>query len=96
MKRLYFSSLAAAIVAAISLQAQSPTPIMVQAAQPVAAAPGTPQPTGQSTSPDEALKILQQVKAANDAVLAKQAATLQQLEELEKNADQLKIYSKRG
>jgi hypothetical protein len=42
------------------------------------------------------LKALQDMKAANDEVLKRQAATLQQLEEIEKAAEQLKIYSKRG
>jgi hypothetical protein len=94
MKVTSLAALATAIAAAVSIQAQSPTPIVVQPAQPQAAAPATP--ADQTSSPEAALQILQQVKAANDAVLAKQAATLQLLEELEKNADQLKIYSKRG
>ena len=96
MRQIFFAGFAAAVLAAVSIHAQSPTPIVVQAAQPPPTAPATLPAADQTGSADAALKILQQVKAANDAVLAKQAATLQQLEELEKNADQLKIYSKRG
>jgi hypothetical protein len=42
------------------------------------------------------LKSLLEMKAANEATLQKQAATLQQLDEIEKAADQIKVYSKRG
>ena len=40
--------------------------------------------------------MLQETMTANDEMLKKQEATLQQLDELEKAADQLKIFSKRG
>ena len=40
--------------------------------------------------------MLEQMKAANDDLLRKQQATLQQLEELQKSAEQLKIFSKRS
>jgi hypothetical protein len=36
------------------------------------------------------------MKTANDEILKRQAATLLQLEEMEKAAEQIKIYSKRG
>ena len=78
--------------------AQSPTPIVVQAIVP--AAPVTAAPAQNAVpvvaSSDAALKALQEMKAANEAILAKQAATLQQLDEMEKAADQIKIYTKRG
>jgi len=35
------------------------------------------------------------VKAANEATLKKQEAMLQQLDELQKGAEQLKVFSKR-
>ena len=40
--------------------------------------------------------MLKEMKAANVETLQKQAATLEQLDELEKAADQLKIFAKRG
>ena len=43
-----------------------------------------------------AVKLLQEMKAANDEILAKQAATLTQLDELQKAADQIRIYTKRS
>ena len=42
------------------------------------------------------LKALQEMKAANEETLRKQAATLEQLTELEKLADQIRIYTSRG
>ncbi|HWL54919.1 MAG TPA: hypothetical protein VNQ90_20925 [Chthoniobacteraceae bacterium] len=47
--------------------------------------------TGQSVE-----QILTELKAANAALLEKQKATLQRLEQLEKQAEQLRIFSKRS
>ncbi len=46
--------------------------------------------------PKSALQQLQALKAQNVALLTKQAATLQQLDTLQKESAQLKIFSKRG
>ena len=75
---------------------QSPVPIIVQAITPEAAnAPRVvavqPVPTSGVT-----LKLLEELKASNAAILSKQAETLQQLDELEKAAEQIRIFSKRG
>jgi len=80
------------------IQAQQPTPpfVVVQAAG--AAPAATPAPTAASTSDvtiSSAIKALEQVKAANDATLKKQEAMMQQLDEMQKAAEQLKIFSKR-
>ena len=88
-----------AIVAAFQVaSAQSPTPIVVQAATATntaaAAKPASAAPDVQSL-PD-AIKLLEQIKAANDEVLAKQKAALQRLDELQDAADQLRIFAKRG
>jgi hypothetical protein len=51
----------------------------------------------QSPQPNKPpLTILQELKAANKALIEKQQATLQKLDELEKNASQLKIIGKRS
>jgi hypothetical protein len=42
------------------------------------------------------LQTLLQLKAANDEILKRQTATLSQLEELAKAAEQLKVYATRG
>ena len=87
-------SLLAAIALGFSLSAQSPAPVVLQAASPAPAAKSTA-----STEPDpaisSALKMLQQMKAANEETLKKQAATLQQLDVIEKEANEIRIYTKR-
>lgn len=79
-------------------QTQAPM-VVVQAAGPKSATAPTVAaavPVATTESMQVALKALQELKAANDELLKKQAATLQQLEDTEKAAEQMKIYSKRG
>ncbi len=78
--------------------AQTPIPIVVQAANaaPAPAAPAVAQTPAADPAIAAVLKTLKDLRAANEEVLRKQAATLQQLDELQKAAEQLKIYSKRG
>jgi flagellar motility protein MotE (MotC chaperone) len=81
---------------ACTLSAQSP--MIVQAATPAvksAAAPAAAAPE-KSNSLQAALEMLQAMKAANEETLRKQAATLEQLAVLEKEADQIKVFSSRG
>ena len=89
-------------------RAQSPTPIVVQAAN--SSAPATRVLSGAEGSTSskpaaamtdvhsipDAIKQLEQIKAANDEVLAKQKAALEKLDELQDAADQLRIFAKRG
>ena len=89
------------IFAAISIlaaKAQSPAPIVVQAASSNAASAATASPPAAQDSEalQAALKSLQEIKAANEETLKKQEAALQQLDELQKAADQVKIFGKRG
>jgi hypothetical protein len=83
----------------ISAHAQSPNPpmIVVQAANttPAQAAPPvvvTQDPNGLRP----AVQSLEQMKAANADVLKKQEAALQQLQDMQKAVDQLKIFAHRG
>ena len=97
-----FTKVILALVAAVALAslpvlAQSPTPVVVQAIVPGTAAGTAPAPSVASPATTElALKTLLEMKAANDEILRKQAATLLQLAEMEKAAEQIKIYTKRG
>jgi hypothetical protein len=94
--RTFLLSLFAGAIVVSSAAAQTPTPIIVQAV--------TPAPTNQSpvtagvTTPatQTTLKVLQAIKAANDEILAQQKATLEKLDEMEKAANEIRIYSKRG
>jgi len=63
---------------------------------PAVAPSRVPSAVDNTASVQGALKMLQEMKAANEETLKKQAAILQQLDELEKTADQIRIYSKRG
>ena len=44
----------------------------------------------------ETLKALQAMKAANEEILKQQIATLEKLDEIEKAANEIRIYTKRG
>jgi hypothetical protein len=95
--RARFLFLSAAVTLALSIaDGQSPTPIIVQA-MPVSTPPVRAVAVAVTVQSEQtALKVLQEIKGANQEILAKQAATLQQLDEMEKAAEQIKIYSKRG
>src|SRR5207248_7406966 len=94
-RRLLYSVLAAATMCIVAAQAQQPTPMIV--VQPANAVPATtPAPQTQASSDTaiaNAIKSLEEVKAANEATLKKQEAMLQQLDELQKAAEQLKVFS---
>lgn len=78
-------------------RAQSPAPILVRAASPSAAAASVPTISAQgSASVEAAIKLLEEIKAKNEETLKKQEAALQQLEEMQQAAQQLRIFSKRG
>ena len=84
------------VIAFTSSNAQSPAPIIVQAAS---ANPGTAKPSTVAavvSSIPDAIKSLEEVKAANEEVLTKQKAALERLDELQEAADQLRIFAKRG
>ena len=90
------ASILGTVILATSLAvAQTPAPVVVQAV-PAAVAPAAPQQPQTSAEAATALKTIGELKAVNDEILKAQAATLQQLDELQKAVEQLKIYSKRG
>jgi len=79
-----------------TLRAQSPTPVVVSAASPMVASTPGPAAPGNSGSIQATLKMLQEMRTANEETLRKQTATLAQLDELEKASEQIKIYTKRN
>ncbi len=95
MRAITLSLLAIFALAGL-LPAKSPTPVIVPAATPAITSSQEPVAFDISASLQGALKMLKEMKAVNEETLRKQTATLEQLNELEKAADQLKIYSKRG
>lgn len=77
--------------------AQSPMPVLVPAASPTVSVPAGPAPRAQdSEALQGTIKMLEEMRAANEEMLKKQEATLLQLDEIQKAAEQLKIFSKRG
>ena len=84
------------VVACTAANAQSPAPIIVQAASAVPAKSTSSAPVAAVSSVADAIKLLEKVKSDNDEVLAKQKAALDRLDELQEAADQLRIFAKRG
>jgi outer membrane protein assembly factor BamA len=80
------------------LPAQSQQPVIVQAATPgvTKSQTATAPEKSNSSSLQAALTMLLEMKAANEETLRKQAATLAQLEELEKAADQIRVFTRRN
>ena len=78
-----------------AVHAQTPAPVVVQAvpAANVAAATASARASRADVASTAALQLLNAMKAANDEILKKQEATLQQLDELQKAAEQIKIYT---
>lgn len=91
-------ALVALFTSAAAIHAQAPAQTVVQSAIPVTApAAAQAAPAGQAPAQAAAsLALLLQVKAANEATIEKQTVTLRVLEEMEKTAEQIKIYTKRG
>ena len=102
MRRIIFLLVfAAAVFAAlplISSRAQTLAPVTIQAATP-AKDSTTPAPVVSASAPSDfkaMLKVVQEMQATNAATLKKQEAALETLDLLEKAAEEIKIYSKRG
>lgn len=83
-----------AVVAIASAQSQTPMPIVVPAMTPATVVKTAP--AENASSAQAGLKALQALKAANAEILKQQEATLLKLDELEKAANEIRIYSKRG
>jgi hypothetical protein len=95
MRALLLSILAATMIVSLG-RAQTPIPVVVPAMTPATAAPSPVTAAVTTASTQTTLKALQAIKAANDEILKQQAATLEKLEEMEKTAQEIRIYSKRG
>jgi hypothetical protein len=94
MRAIILSLLAAVSLVSMS-DAQSPTPLIVPAMTP-ATTTKSPSAENAAASTQAVLKALQAMKTANDELLRQQAATLQKLDEIEKAANEIRIYTKRS
>ena len=90
--RIFIISAAILASAVVGLaQTLQPTPVPTRAAPPALVADAE-----QQAEMSENIKQLQELKAQNDEILKQQQAALDALDELQKEADQMRIYSKRG
>jgi TolA-binding protein len=99
MTRYSITVLLLAFALAGIAKSQSPAPIIVQPANSAAVASTTSKTAAMSNdlqSTTAAIKLLEQLKSANDEILAKQKAALERLDELQEASDQLQIFAKRG
>ena len=94
-RSVFFISIFAGL-SIFAAKAQSPKPIIVQAASPANSAPTSAVAVpDNSASLQTAIKSLQEARAANSETLKKQEAVLEQLDGMQKNASQLKIFAHR-
>jgi hypothetical protein len=94
MQTLRIFAIGAAMLACAVIgvaQTAEPTPVSLQAATPAPA-----EEAKQQAEMAENIKQLQELKAQNDEILKQQQAALDTLDELQKDAEQIRIYSKRG
>jgi HAMP domain-containing protein len=94
--RVIFLSLFALVVAVSISSAQSPMPVVVPAMTPATTVQSPVTAAVATTAIQTTLKALQAMKTANDEILKQQAATLLKLDEIEKAAQEIRIYTKRG
>jgi Skp family chaperone for outer membrane proteins len=77
--------------------AMAQAPIIVQPANQTAPAQtARTQAASDDSEVQAAIKSLEEMKAANEELLKKQQATLEALDQLQKDAEQLRIFAKRG
>lgn len=98
MRHHFASILALALVASplLSGWAQTPAPVILQAATPAAVSVKPAAAAPLADTPATTLQQLQEMQATNAATIKKQEAALATLDELQKAAEELKIFSKRG
>jgi len=77
--------------------AQPRTPLVTVPASGLPAASVNPaQLAPDSSATDAEIRLLEQMKAANEQILSKQKAVLERLDEMDQAADQLKAFAQRG
>ncbi len=90
------------ILAALSIlaYAQSPMPVIVPANSGGDVHDSntrtSQEPAASSEALQSAIQLLQHTKTVNEELLKTQETTLQQIDDMQKQAEQLKIFSKRG
>jgi hypothetical protein len=98
MKTYLFLGLVLLDLTIATVRPQAPAPIVIQAANAAPAAPASrpAAPAASTSDPRAAFQLLQEMLTTNAETLKKQEATLATLDELEKAAEEIKMFSKRG
>ncbi len=101
MRRPILLGLLTLIISSAATNAQAPSGTIVQTTGPAPMTAAVPVGSVGGAERDAASKALliqalQQLKTSNDAILKRQMATLQQLDEIEKAANEIKIHAKRS
>ncbi|PYL48656.1 MAG: hypothetical protein DMF40_04005 [Verrucomicrobia bacterium] len=77
-------------------QPSEPTPATTPTAPTTAAAAAPAEAAKEQVETAANIKELQELKVQNDEILKQQQAALDQLDQLQKEAEQLRVFSKRG
>ena len=98
MKTYLFLGLVLLDLTIATVRPQAPAPVVIQAANAAPAAPASrpAAPAASTSDPRAAFQLLQEMLTTNAETLKKQEATLATLDELEKAAEEIKMFSKRG
>jgi predicted component of type VI protein secretion system len=98
MRRTFFvfSALVCSALFLAASHAQTPAPIIIQAATPAPAVANRSLTSVEEKSTQSTLQLLQEMKTTNAATISKQEAALATLDDLQKAAEEIKIFSKRG
>jgi hypothetical protein len=98
MRAPFSAVLLIAFLSAGTISAQTPAPIILQAATPATALakPAVPTSPAATDETKNLMQLLQEMQATNATTIQKQEAALQTLDALQKAAEDIKIFSKRG
>ncbi|MGI8890130.1 MAG: hypothetical protein ACR2G0_05020 [Chthoniobacterales bacterium] len=101
--RAYLTAVVLLGVAALPLlsgNAQAPAPVIIQAVTPAPVSVVAPPPAAAAAPVTDlqasTMQQLQEMRTTNAETIKKQEAALATLDELQKAAEEIKIYSKRG
>ena len=97
-KSFFFCVLALGLLAIGLVHAQAPAQVIIQAETPAPANAELGRRLHRPAATDSItmVQLLQEMQATNAETIKKQEATLETLDELQRAADELKIFSKRG
>ena len=97
MRTSLLGTLLLSLLAVSSIVAQTPAPIILQAATPAPAGLKPAVPTSPAADDAKSLmQLLQAMQATNVETIKKQEAALETLDGMQKAAEEMKIFSKRG